>query len=180
LGDVIFRAPSHPCPPTPLPPFLTTVKTERGGAHFHTHHCKSLKMDIQKVSLFSALYNGGFGVQLLASPNGAFGPNSMMPYFSEEGNDLAQFFGRAFGSGLLAIGLPSLLAENDAEREFSLIGSAIGAMVIWPIMIMNAASTTGMFKKAMWTGQAAFHIVPMTIFIVKSKILDRIFKKKSA
>ena len=136
-------------------------------------------MDLKTVSLVSAVYNGGFSLGLMASPNAAFGPNSPTPYFSEEGGDLPQFFGRAFGTGLLALSVPSLLATTDAEREFALLSSAIGAIAIWPLMIANAASKSGTFKTAMWTVQAVVHVVPMSIFVVKSKLLDRIFKKKS-
>jgi hypothetical protein len=47
-------------------------------------------LSLETTSLVGALYNGGFGVTLLANPDAFYGPNGLLPYFSAELGPVAQ------------------------------------------------------------------------------------------
>jgi hypothetical protein len=91
-------------------------------------------LDLETSSLIGAIYNGGFGVTLMANPDMFYGPNGFLPYFSTEIGVVGQtFFGRAFGAMLTAIAAMHFLDGPTTALCKQMAISAI--LVLWPMAL---------------------------------------------
>jgi hypothetical protein len=111
-------------------------------------------LSLETSSLIGALYNGGFGVTLMANPDAFYGPNGILPYFKAELGVVAQqFFGRAFGAMLTGIAAMHFL---DGPSQTLCKQMAITAILVCLPMFLAIADETNF--SAIFKPQAVAHL----------------------
>merc|ERR1719473_1800551 len=137
-GAAAFKA----GPATAPKPSLEQALALRGG------------LSLETSSLIGAIYNGGFGVTLMANPDMFYGPNGFLPYFNAELGVVAQtFFGRAFGAMLTAVAAMHFMDGPTAALCKLMAISAI--LVLWPMAL--ALQDSANFP-AIWKPQVVMHL----------------------
>ena len=103
-------------------PSLQKTLTLRGG------------LTLEQTSLIGALYNGGFGVTLMANPDLFFGPSGFLPYFSTALGPVAQtFFGKAFGAMLTGIAAMHFL--DGPSQSLCKQMAITAALILYPMVL---------------------------------------------
>jgi len=123
-------------------PSLQKTLTLRGG------------LTLEQTSLIGALYNGGFGVTLMANPDLFFGPSGFLPYFSTALGPVAQtFFGKAFGAMLTGIAAMHFL--DGPSQSLCKQMAITAALILYPMVlcVMDTANFT-----AIWKPQIVAHL----------------------
>ena len=112
-------------------------------------------LSLETAGLIGAVYNGGFGVTLLADPEKFYGKDGLMPYFSTAMCPTAQkFFGRAFGAMLTAVAAMHFLDGPSVSlcKQMSLAG----IMIILPMAL--ALQDPDNFVPMMFRAQIVLHL----------------------
>ena len=115
-------------------------------------------LSLETASLIGALYNGGFGVTLLADPEKFYGKDGLVPYFSSAMCPTAQkFFGRAFGAMLTAVAAMHFLEPDPTARVLLCKQMSIaGIMIILPMAL--ALQDPDNFVPMMFRAQIVMHL----------------------
>merc|ERR1719183_1958646 len=103
-------------------------------------------MNRSKANLVNFLYLGGYGITLLANPNMFYGPDGILPYFTQnfEGNGL--WMARAFGACLVGLASGSFIEpDSKVVSKMNLIAGAC----MWPLFPMAIADPKN-FIHYMW------------------------------
>ena len=100
-------------------------------------------LSLETASLIGAVYNGGFGVTLLADPEKFYGKDGLVPYFSTAMGPVGQkFFGRAFGAMLTAVAAMHFLDGPSVSlcKQMALAGILIFLPWPWPCRTPTTSS----------------------------------------
>ena len=112
-------------------------------------------LPLETASLIGAIYNGGFGVTLLADPEKFYGKDGIMPYFSTAMGPVGQkFFGRAFGAMLTSVAAMHFL---DGPSVSLCKQMAIAGVLIFLPMAL-AVQDADNFVPMMWKAQIVVHL----------------------
>ena len=112
-------------------------------------------LSAETTALIGAIYNGGFGVTLLASPEMFYGKDGLMPYFKTAIGPVAQtFIGRAFGACLTALASANFIEGIPKEAVCKLY--AYGALLVLIPMLLTLQDTEN-FVAMMWRLQVPVH-----------------------
>ena len=111
-------------------------------------------LSAETTALIGAIYNGGFGVTLLASPEMFYGKDGLMPYFKTAIGPVAQtFIGRAFGACLTALAASNFI---DIPKEAACKLLAYSAILVFIPMVLTLQDSEN-FVPMMWRVQIAVH-----------------------
>ena len=115
-----------------------------------------LAIDTKTLNTISSLYLGGFGLGLYLDPN-AFADSGMSPlkYTVDAEGPVGEFFGRAFGSMMLAM---STIGYFGPESEGALKMFAASFSLFTPILLKNIGDESGAMKTSTWKLQALMHL----------------------
>ena len=112
-------------------------------------------LSLETASLIGAVYNGGFGVTLLADPEKFYGKDGLVPYFSTAMCPTAQkFFGRCFGAMLTAVAAMHFL-DGPAVSLCKQMAIA-GVMIMFPMVL--AVQDPDNFIPMMFKAQIVMHL----------------------
>ena len=111
-------------------------------------------LSLETSSLIGALYNGGFGVTLMANPEMFYGKDGLLPYFHSAVGPVGEFFGRAFGAMMTGMAAIHFL---DGPQTSVIKAMAVASILLLPVMINNIMDE-GNFIKMMWVPQFVVHI----------------------
>ena len=112
-------------------------------------------LSLETASLIGAVYNGGFGLTLLADPEKFYGKDGIMPYFSTAMCPVAQkFFGRSFGAMLTAVAAMHFLDGPSVSlcKQMALSG----LMILLPMAL--ALQDPDNFVQMMFRAQIVMHL----------------------
>ena len=111
-------------------------------------------LSLETSSLIGALYNGGFGVTLMANPEMFYGKDGFLPYFATDMGVVAQqFFGRAFGAMLTTVAVMHFLDGPTQQMCKFMAISAI--LVLWPMALALQDSANFL---PIWKPQVVAHL----------------------
>eukprot|EP00320_Phaeocystis_rex_P019955 CAMPEP_0119056792 /NCGR_PEP_ID=MMETSP1178-20130426/1362_1 /TAXON_ID=33656 /ORGANISM="unid sp, Strain CCMP2000" /LENGTH=160 /DNA_ID=CAMNT_0007037557 /DNA_START=102 /DNA_END=584 /DNA_ORIENTATION=- len=119
-------------------------------------------LSLETSSLILALYNGGFGVTLLADPEKCYGKDGLVPYFSSAFCPTAKFMGRMFGAMLTGVAAMHFL--DGPSVSLCKLSAVASALMYLPFAL--ALNDPDNFIPMMFKAQVVIHAA--YIYIVGS------------